>query len=148
MVFKGIEESCFVCGEDNRHVLQRHHRIPSRYDGADSGENIVVLCANCHQAIEKIYNAQFYAALETGILSSGSKPTKSALNLLSASSPKTEQYDGDFTFNDFSSHPPLGQFYILVNNIDSDILEDHLWAVYSSECKSNSEEKLTLLTWE
>lgn len=47
---------CFICGEDNDNVLQTHHIVPRRYGGSDASENLVDLCANCHQAIEAIYN--------------------------------------------------------------------------------------------
>ncbi|WP_160135699.1 HNH endonuclease [Halococcus salsus] len=49
------DESCFICGEENSIVLQRHHIIPRRYEGSDHSENLVTLCANCHVALERIY---------------------------------------------------------------------------------------------
>lgn len=58
---------CFICGEDNPNVLQEHHSVPSRFGGRDSRENLYTLCANCHQAIERIYNSSFYRRLAAGV---------------------------------------------------------------------------------
>ena len=49
-------ERCFICGYDNQHVLQQHHIVPRRHGGDDGEDNLVTLCANCHEAIEKIYS--------------------------------------------------------------------------------------------
>lgn len=57
------EDSCFMCGEDNPHLLQCHHLVPRRYDGDDTPRNLVVLCANHHQAIEALYDDWFYSQL-------------------------------------------------------------------------------------
>lgn len=54
---------CFICGDDNEKVLQEHHIVPKRYDGSDRDENLVWLCASCHQAIEKLYDDSFYERL-------------------------------------------------------------------------------------
>lgn len=55
--------SCFICGDvnDNRH--QVHHIVPRRFDGSSEDENLVTLCASCHQAVEKMYDARFYDEL-------------------------------------------------------------------------------------
>ncbi|QLG61957.1 HNH endonuclease [Halorarum salinum] len=58
-------DKCFICGEDNEHVLQQHHIVPRWLDGSDRDENLVRLCANCHQAIEKIYTRQVFLRLES-----------------------------------------------------------------------------------
>jgi len=54
------ENRCFICGENNENVLEDHHIIPRRYDGGDDDENLVTLCSNCHQAIEKIYSDKIW----------------------------------------------------------------------------------------
>ena len=54
---------CFICGQKNNKVLQEHHIVPRRHDGTDKQSNLVSLCANCHQAIEKIYDKEFYKKL-------------------------------------------------------------------------------------
>jgi len=59
-------KGCFICGEDNNQVIQEHHIVPRRHDGSDNSENIVRLCANCHQAVEKIYDKDFYE--EIGVI--------------------------------------------------------------------------------
>lgn len=58
-----MSERCFVCGEDNPNVLHRHHLVPRRYNGNDDDKNIYTLCANCHEAVEKMYNDDFYEEL-------------------------------------------------------------------------------------
>jgi len=55
-----MSERCFICGEDNTTVLQEHHILPRRYGGGNSDDNLVTLCANCHEAVEKIYDDEFY----------------------------------------------------------------------------------------
>lgn len=55
-----MSEQCFICGEDNPNVLQDHHILPRRHGGGDSDENLVTLCANCHAAVEQIYDDEFY----------------------------------------------------------------------------------------
>jgi hypothetical protein len=57
------DEICFVCGENNPVVLQRHHIIPRRYAGSDGDENLVTLCANCHEAVEHIYTDEVITQL-------------------------------------------------------------------------------------
>lgn len=54
---------CFICGEDNSVVLEEHHIVPRRYGGTDDEENLVTLCANCHSAVEKLYDKRFYREL-------------------------------------------------------------------------------------
>lgn len=55
-----IDDRCIFCGEDNPSVLQAHHVVPRRFNGSDRGHNLITLCANCHELIEKIYNDNFY----------------------------------------------------------------------------------------
>ena len=54
---------CFICGNDNPNVLETHHKIPRRRGGTDHAENTVVLCANCHRAIERIYDEDFWSTV-------------------------------------------------------------------------------------
>lgn len=58
-----MSDQCFICGVANSHVLQEHHIVPKRHGGTDRDENLVTLCASCHQAIEKIYDERFYTRL-------------------------------------------------------------------------------------
>jgi hypothetical protein len=44
-------------------VLQEHHAVPRRFGGSDDDVNLVTLCANCHEAVEKIYDEGFYKRL-------------------------------------------------------------------------------------
>lgn len=62
--FENYARRCFVCGESNLPVLQKHHIIPRRYGGGNSNENLVTLCASCHEAIEQIYDDSFYSRLK------------------------------------------------------------------------------------
>lgn len=55
---------CVICGCENPNVLEKHHKIPSRYGGTDRDENLVTLCANCHAAVERIYNDDFWSRVE------------------------------------------------------------------------------------
>lgn len=57
-------EGCFICGEDSQERLQTHHIVPRRYGGSDNPENLVTLCAGCHQAIEHLYDDAFYHRLK------------------------------------------------------------------------------------
>ena len=54
---------CFICGDSTPSRLQIHHIVPRRYGGSDREENLVRLCASCHQAVEKIYDRRFYERL-------------------------------------------------------------------------------------
>ena len=54
---------CYICGEDNPNVLQTHHILPRRYGGGDGPDNLVRLCANCHQAVESLYDEGFFDRL-------------------------------------------------------------------------------------
>lgn len=58
-----IEDWCVICGYDNEYTLQKHHIVPRRFGGSDDEDNLVSLCANCHEVIEKIYDKSFYNAL-------------------------------------------------------------------------------------
>lgn len=58
-----LPNRCFICGEDTPSRLQTHHIVPRRHGGSDNSENLVRLCANCHQAIEKMYDKRFYQEL-------------------------------------------------------------------------------------
>jgi 5-methylcytosine-specific restriction endonuclease McrA len=56
--------SCFICGDTNKNVLQTHHIVPDRHGGRNSSENTVRLCANCHAAVERLYDRRFYRRLK------------------------------------------------------------------------------------
>lgn len=53
-----MRNACFICGNRNENVLERHHIVPQRYGGKDTEENTVLLCSNCHTAVEKIYSVK------------------------------------------------------------------------------------------
>lgn len=57
------EDRCFICGDDHPNRLQTHHVVPRRFGGSNQPENLVRLCASCHQAIEKLYDDTFYERL-------------------------------------------------------------------------------------
>lgn len=56
-------DACFICGDVNGNSHQDHHIVPRRFGGSDSDENVVTLCASCHQAVEKLYDKRFYDEL-------------------------------------------------------------------------------------
>ncbi|WP_242695431.1 HNH endonuclease [Halomontanus rarus] len=62
------DSHCFICSEGNDCKLQKHHIVPRRYGGSDSEENLVTLCANCHRAVEALYDDRFYDRLEEQFL--------------------------------------------------------------------------------
>lgn len=55
------EDRCQICGDDMGTRLQEHHIVPKRHGGTDSDENLVTLCAGCHQAVERIYDERFFS---------------------------------------------------------------------------------------
>jgi len=57
---KSSELRCAFCSCDNQNVLEKHHRIPQRFGGTDSDENIVTVCANCHSVLERVFNRDFW----------------------------------------------------------------------------------------
>jgi len=62
---KSPQDRCAFCGCDNENVLERHHRIPSRFGGRDNDENLVTVCANCHSVLERIYNEDFWQRVKS-----------------------------------------------------------------------------------
>ena len=66
-----MSDRCFICAEDNAHVLEEHHIIPRRHGGSNDPENLVTLCSNCHSAIEKLYDDSVFRKL-------GAAPVRSA----------------------------------------------------------------------
>lgn len=57
------DRTCFICGHDTSAVIQEHHIAPRRYGGSDADENLVDLCPNCHDSVERIYNDAFFERL-------------------------------------------------------------------------------------
>jgi hypothetical protein len=43
--------------------MEQHHILPRRFGGGDEDENIVTLCASCHNAVESIYAQSFWASI-------------------------------------------------------------------------------------
>jgi len=52
-----------ICGHGNPDVLEVHHLVPQRHGGSDSAANLVHLCGSCHNAIESLYDDEFYQRL-------------------------------------------------------------------------------------
>lgn len=74
---------CFLCNEQNELVLETHHKIPQSRGGRDRDDNTVVLCANCHTLIERIYNKQFWKdvnAQNTQLFEKEDRKTEEELN--------------------------------------------------------------------
>jgi len=55
-----MSKECQVCGHHFPKSMNCHHLIPRRYGGSDDDDNVVILCANCHTAIEQLYNRSFW----------------------------------------------------------------------------------------
>jgi len=56
-------ESCYFCHDNHTELLETHHIVPSRYGGSDDAENLVDVCPNCHQKLERLYGNRFYEKL-------------------------------------------------------------------------------------
>jgi len=55
--------SCYFCSENNTQMLEEHHVVPRRFGGSDDDENLVTVCASCHNGLESLYNHRFYQEL-------------------------------------------------------------------------------------
>lgn len=51
-------DHCYFC--DAYGGITEHHVKPQRFDGPDTPENIVGLCARCHRRLERLYDKDFY----------------------------------------------------------------------------------------
>ena len=47
-VFAKYGNECYICGYSLKPVLRVHHMIPVSLGGADSLDNLILLCGNCH----------------------------------------------------------------------------------------------------
>lgn len=56
-------ETCYFCHEPDTHLLESHHIVPCRFSGSDAFENLVLVCPNCHERLERLYDDRFYDAL-------------------------------------------------------------------------------------
>lgn len=56
--------SCYFCNENNEHMLEEHHVVPRRFGGSDADENLVTVCASCHNGLESLYDSRFYDELD------------------------------------------------------------------------------------
>lgn len=50
-----MNDRCFICANANDVVLEKHHIVPKRFGGRNTSDNLVMLCSNCHTAIEQMY---------------------------------------------------------------------------------------------
>lgn len=66
------QKRCYVCGLAHEPALQQHHALPQQYGGNDDLENQYLLCANCHQALERIYDDNFWQRVRETDFSAGS----------------------------------------------------------------------------
>jgi len=118
---------CTICGCDNGNVLERHHKIPSRYGGRDTGENLVTLCANCHRAIERIYNDGFWSRVSVLDFSENKpQPGKHQENLVWNTEQKeddVEQTDLTQLASEIVSNGRVSDVEIKRGAIDVDLLE-------------------------
>jgi len=58
-----MSEQCQICGVKRPRSMEEHHILPRRFGGSDTDDNLVVLCANCHRAVESIYDKQFWESV-------------------------------------------------------------------------------------
>ena len=57
-------ETCYFCHEPDAHILEEHHIVPRRFGGSDEPANLVRLCPNCHERLERLYDNRFYLQLD------------------------------------------------------------------------------------
>lgn len=115
-------DQCFMCGEDNIHVLVSHHIVPRAYGGSDEDYNRVVLCANHHQAIHGIY-------------------TDSVFKRLGVPKIKSEDYTVEAVDADsFSKLPTEDQFEHLLKQAPENTLRNALMKVYFKELTEPEED--------
>ena len=59
---KGVTQhprrNCYFCGSEG--PIETHHIIPQRHGGSDDESNLVDLCPNCHERIERLYDKEFF----------------------------------------------------------------------------------------
>jgi len=58
------KKSCYFCSENNGDMLEEHHVVPRRFGGSDADENLVTVCASCHNGLESLYDSRFYDELD------------------------------------------------------------------------------------
>lgn len=63
----GQPARCFICGGGNEYTIEEHHAVPRRLSGSDSEENLYFLCGTCHNAVEAIYDDDFYRRLGVAV---------------------------------------------------------------------------------
>lgn len=56
-----MSEDCHFCDQES--PIEQHHIVPRRFGGSDKEENLVSVCSNCHNKLEKLYNKRFYNQL-------------------------------------------------------------------------------------
>lgn len=59
-------QDCYFCHEQDTHILEVHHIVPRRHGGSDNPANLVTVCPNCHERLERLYDARFYQLLGIG----------------------------------------------------------------------------------
>jgi len=69
--------SCYFCNENNDNMLEEHHVVPRRFGGSDADENLVTVCASCHNGLESLYDSRFYDKLDVEKQSSTEEGLKS-----------------------------------------------------------------------
>ena len=58
------KETCYICDFGNSELIQSHHVIPRRKNGLDADHNLVSACPTCHEALENIYDDEFWRTVE------------------------------------------------------------------------------------
>lgn len=56
-------DACYFCGTAEAAALETHHVVPRRFGGSDDPENLVDVCASCHNKLEDLYGPRFYDQL-------------------------------------------------------------------------------------
>lgn len=55
-------DECYFCGSDEQ--IESHHILPARFGGPDIPDNLVDVCRECHEKLERIYDKEFWEKIE------------------------------------------------------------------------------------
>jgi len=56
-------DTCYLCGNPHDELFERHHIVPTRFEGSDEAKNLVDVCPTCHRKLERLYDHRFYEQL-------------------------------------------------------------------------------------
>jgi len=91
-------ESCYFCASSND--LQTHHIVPQRKNGSDRTENLVIVCVECHDKLERLYDKRFFERL--GVSDDrGDERSHFACTIPGCDQPATTKYRNEYGITDW-----------------------------------------------